>query len=216
MSPSASEMTAGTSRTEWVGGLRSPGSDSAVSVLYLADESGREYLFRPTARVQSLEERFTPPSEGVVSEIQLLARSGTARFIVSAQPEELGHEILPHLPSLVLDPAWRSIYINASDQDAANETFSLRVTDEPDKWAAEIETLRAFHFDVVTVDLSGGDHGWADSALDVASVAFLLWQEGDDTQPAYEAGIRWALRIEKQAGAHLEWSLEPLHQGGTK
>ena len=151
------------------------------------------------------------PSPGILSEIRLLARSGSARFVVTSDPPELGHEILPHLPHLLLDPSWRSIYINAQDQAATEEAFSLKMPTDPEQWATELETLRAFHFDVVTVDLTGNQADWAGSALDVASVAFLLWPAGQDRGPAYDAGIRWEMHIVKEEGDHLEWTLEPLH-----
>jgi hypothetical protein len=82
---------------------------------------------------------------------------------------------------------------------------------EPDQWSEELEALRAFHFDVVTVDLTGNQSSWAGSALDVASVAFLLWQVDEDRKPAYDAGIRWEMHIKREEGDHLEWTLEPLH-----
>ena len=123
-----------------------------------------------------------------MSEIRLLARSGSARFVVTASPDELGHDILPHLPLILLDPSWRSIYINASEQQAEHEAFSLRMPREPDKWAAELETLRAFHFDVVTVDLTGNRSDWASTALDVASVAFLLWPMEEDRRAGARRG----------------------------
>jgi hypothetical protein len=63
---------------------------------------------------------------------------------------------------------------------------------------------------VVTVDLSGGEHRWTSDALDVASVALLLWPAGADTAPAYDAGIRWRLHIAVTSAAELDWSLEPL------
>ena len=70
-----------------------------------------------------------------------------------------------------------------------------------DTWPEEVEALRAFHFDVVTVDLTGGDRVWEARVLDVASVAFLLWQAGEDARPAYDAGIRWHLaRLVAQRG----------------
>jgi MshEN domain len=212
MTPAPSEMTSGRTRAEWEADVKRAGVATPVDVHYIADESGREYLFEPRhVESSSVVERFPPPSAGILSEVRLLARSGTARFIVIVDPPELGHEILPHLPTLLLDEAWRSIYINARDQDAAEEAFSLKVPSDSKTWVVEIEKLRAFHFDVVTADLSGGDSSWAGSALDIASVAFLLWQEEDDVRPAYEAGIRWQLRIAMQGGGHLEWSLEPLH-----
>jgi hypothetical protein len=182
-----------------------------VEVRYLADESGLEYLFRPIQERSILQDRFPLPSPGIMSEIRLLARSGAARFVVTADPDDLGHDILPHLPILLLDPSWRSIYINASEQKAAQEAFSLHMPQDPEQWAKELETLRAFHFDVVTVDLTGNQDSWASTALDVASVAFLLWPMDVDRRPAYDAGIRWELHIERVPGNQLDWTLEPLH-----
>jgi len=211
MMPGPTEMTAGQPRSQWEAELYRSGSITPVAVDFISDESGSEFLIKTRAEAVLIGERFTAPPEGIVSEIRMLCRAGTARFVVAVEPADLGHEILPHLPSMLLDPSWRSIYINAQDQDAAEEAFSLKMPDDPQVWASEIEALRAFHFDVVTVDLSGGDNSWAGSALDIASVAFLLWQHDDDVRPAMEAGIRWQLRIEKGADDRLAWSLESLH-----
>ena len=211
LTPSAKEQVEGQTRVQWDGQLSREGMVTPVEVRYLADESGHEYLFRPVLAHSALYDRFTPPSPGVLSEIRLLARSGSARFVVTAAPEEVGHEILPHLPVLLLDPSWRSIYIHAGDQAAAEEAFSLPMPSDPDQWASELETLRAFHFDVVTVDLTGNQADWAGTALDVASVAFLLWPVGEDRRPAYDAGIRWELNVSRGDGDRLAWTLEPLH-----
>ena len=211
LSPPPQDHVTDVERAQWSAQLNREGMVTPVEVRYLADESGHEYLFRPVKEQTLLQERFSAPNPGIMSEIRLLARSGSARFVVTADPDELGHEILPHLPLLLLDPSWRSIYINASVQDAENEAFSLRMPQDPDKWAAELETLRAFHFDVVTVDLTGNQDEWASTALDVASVAFLLWPMKEDRRPAYDAGIRWELHIDRDEGNSLEWSLEPLH-----
>jgi hypothetical protein len=131
---------------------------------------------------------------------------------VTTTPLAVGHEILPHLPELLLDQTWRSIYINAADRSAAAEAFSHRLSDDPAAWAAELESLCAFQFDVVTVDLDGGVDAsdWPASALDVGSVAFLLWRSDEDVVPAYAAGIRWHLHISQLDGGGLEWTLEPL------
>ena len=200
-----------TVRAQWEAQLNREGVVQPVEVRYIADESGHEFLFRPVHASTRLMDRFPPPNEGVMSEIRMLARSGSARFVVTTDPNEVGHEILPHLPPLLLDPSWRSIYVNAQDTDAAEEAFSLKMPSDPEGWAAELETLRAFHFDVVTVDLTGNQSDWASTALDVASVAFLLWPMEEDRRPAYDAGIRWELHIARAEGDRLEWSLEPLH-----
>lgn len=211
LEPAPQENVAGRDRAQWNGQLNREGMVTPVEVHYLADESGLEYLFKPVQERSILQERFPLPAPGIMSEIRLLARSGAARFVVTATPDDLGHDILPHLPLLLLDPSWRSIYINASEQKAAQEAFSLHMSQDPEQWAKELETLRAFHFDVVTVDLTGNQGSWASTALDVASVAFLLWPMDEDRRPAYDAGIRWELHIERAPGNQLEWTLEPLH-----
>jgi hypothetical protein len=198
-------------RAMWEARLQRAGTVTPVDVRYLADESGLEYLFHPLKAVSQLQERFPPPNSGVLSEIRLLTRSGRARFVVTVTPAALGHRILPHLPELLLDPNWRSIYINASDRPEAAEAFSHRLSDDPEAWTTELETLRAFQFDVVTVDLAGESKDWPASALDVASVAFLLWSPEEDMEPAYDAGIRWHLQIRASEEGALEWTLEPLH-----
>ena len=208
--PAPSKQVGTKERHQFSARLNRQGMVTPVEVRYLADESGHEYLFRPTQEKHVVQERFPAPAPGILSEIRLLSRSGSARFIVTTKPEELGHDILPHLPTLLLDPAWRSIYVNASDQKAAGEAFSLQMPKDPDRWASELETLRAFHFDVVTVDLTGNAESWAASALDVASVAFLLWPPATDRRAAWEAGIRWELHLEMDGG-RLDWSLVPLH-----
>jgi len=197
-------------RATWEGILTRAGTTAQVDVRFLRDESGLEYLFLPREQPVEFRERFSPPAEAVLSEVRMLARSGKARFIVTSTPTPLGHQLLPHLPELLLDPMWRSIYINAADRPAAEEVFSHRLSDDPTAWAAELEALRAFRFDVVTVDLSGGAPDWPASALDVASVAFLLWDANDDVRPAHKAGIRWHLHIAQGGADDPVWTLEPL------
>lgn len=212
MTPGPRRKTAGKLRTVWEAELNRAGFVQPLVAQYLADESGSEYLFKPREVEDRLTDRFPPPSAGVLSEIRLLARSGTARFIVTTEPTSLGHALLPHLPALLLDPSWRSIYLHTSTQPAAGEAFSVTMPRDPEAWSTELESLRAFHFDVVTVDLSGANRHWAKELLDVAAVAFLLWQVGDDTEPAFAAGIRWRLHVVQSDDAQLDWSLEPLHE----
>lgn len=208
LSPPPAEMVTGP-RGEWDAEIGHDEITQAVTVHCIADESGREYLFLRREEIGAVEERFPAPPPGIVSEIQSLARSGTARFAVIADPPELGRELLPHLPQLTLDPAWRSIYLNATDQPAAEEAFSVKLPADPSTWGGEIEALEVFHFDVVTVDLSGGEADWVDRVLDIASVAFLLWSD-EDLDSAREAGVRWRLGVRRGADEEVEWSLESL------
>ncbi len=210
LAPPPAEHVKGVTRADWMAVIQREGVPSEVRVDYLSDESGHEFLFRPVKPHVPVTERYTPPPAGIVQEVRMLARSGAARFVVTSEPKELGHEILPHLPVLLLDPSWRSIYINASEQEAADEAFSLRIPKDPASWEAELDTLQAFRFDVVTVDLTGNEGSWADSALDVASVAFLLWDTSEDRGAAVDAGIRWELHIGRNENGTLAWSLKRL------
>ena len=209
--PSLASMTEGRARRDWLGELVRLGVSTAVDVHFLADESGREYLFHPRAVPAPTRSSYPPPTGGILSEVRLLARSGNARFVFTAAPPELGREILPHLPELLLDPSWRSIYLHSRERGVASEVFSHRLSEDRAKWRAEIESLLAFQFDAVTVDLAGGEADWAPSALNLGSVAFLLWADGADIGPAYDAGIRWHLHVLRRGDGQLDWSLEPLH-----
>ena len=211
VSPSPEEQVDDHRRADWHAEMNRGGMVMPVKVQYLADESGAEYLFKPIHHESELQERFPPPSAGILSEIRMLARSGSARFIVMSEPADLAHEILPHLPTLLLDPSWRSIYLTDPDSSAADEAFSIELPDQEDDWAAELDSIRGFHFDVVTVDLPGDPEKWLQSALDIAAVAFVRWHGHVDTRVAHEAGIRWTMTLEAKDGGRLEWSLEPLH-----
>ncbi len=210
LSPSLSEVSADGPRSKWDAQLTSVGTAMRVQVDSLVDESGREVLFAPVTQPESLRDRFPGPAEGLVAEVRLLARAGTARFIVQTEPDELCRDILPHLHELMLDPSWRSVYVHSHERESADETFSIRVSDDPAEWIDELNALRSFLFDVVTVDLVGGDQRWAEAALDMAAVAFLYWPFEDDTTAAHKAGVRWVLKVERYDEDALRWSLEAL------
>ena len=210
LDPGTERAARGQGRARWTAQLSGAGTVTPVEVLFLADESGCEYVFHPSRAEASGPRRFALPPAGVSSEVRLLARTGKARFVVTTDPPELGHELLPYLSDLLFDPGWRSIYVHADDRRREEDVFSCRIPADPRKWPGELEALRAFHFDVVGVDLDGDGAEWPAAALDVASVAFVLWAR-EDLRPAYDAGIRWHLRVVREASGELEWSLEPLN-----
>jgi len=209
--PPSTEVGRDDRRKHWTAELAREGILHAVEVRYLGDESGRELLFRPGRERTVLGERFDPPPREILSEVRLLARSGSAGFLVTATPPALGHEIVPHLPLLLFDPSWRSIHVTDRPRPASQGIFSVELpADAPEAWRDEIEALRPFHFDVTTLDLSGPPERWIDPALEVASVAFLRWRVDDDPRVAREAGIRWELTIAREEGeGRLGWRLAP-------
>jgi hypothetical protein len=186
------------------------GYQHPVELRYLSTGVGEEYVFRPVRQQSRLEERFPTPPGSVLSEVRLLARSSIARFLVAGDPAELAREIVPHLPRLLLDPSWRSVHVVAKPHVATEEVFSIVAPTDAAAWEKQAEGLRTFHFDAVSVDPSGADTPWALAALDVASVAFVLWNEGMDKRAAHDAGIRWELHIARALGHTLSWKLDPL------
>lgn len=208
--PPSEEIGPDDRRKEWHGEINREGVVHRVVIRYMGSDNGAEYLFRPVQEGSRLRERFDPPPQGVVSEVRMLARSGSARFIVVTRPETLGRAILPRLPDLLLDPSWRSIHMTGAEGSAAEGAFTVELPSEDrERWLTEFELLRPFHFDAVTADLPVDDPDWIQPLLDIASVVFLLWPEDADPEPMREAGIRWELTVEEAGSERLEWTLAP-------
>lgn len=210
MEPSPSDRIQGRDRAVFSAQLNRRGMVGSVNVRYLSDESGEELLVRPVQEPANVDVGFALPPDGIVSEVRLLARAGAGRFIVTTEPKDFGHEILPRIPDVLLDPHWRSIYVHDGTGDVSERAFSLRMPEEEDQWAGELDALRSFRFDVVTVDLHGSPDRWLEEALGIASVAFVLWPPSADRDVARHAAIRWELHIARGSDDQLEWSLNPV------
>lgn len=209
VSPSPSAEVAASDRSRFVAHVSRSGVVSPAEVECIATPGGREYLFRSTDDGNGPRNRFTPPEPGLAMEIRLLARSGSARFAVTADPGELGPLILPHLPRLLLDRSWREVHL-AFDGGDEDDVFRVALSSTEEHRAEELEELRGFGFDVVTADLTGGGTAAMRAIFDVAGVSFVLWPPSDDRKTAYEAGIRWELHLTRLEGDRLDWSLLPL------
>ncbi len=193
----------------WSGAMEREGASIPVEVRVLTSPAGTEYLIRPVEADTRLHERFHPPPQGILSEVRLLARSGTARFAVTTTPESLAEAILPYLPALLLEPSWRSVHVGG-EGEPPEDVFMVVLPTDPEGRAGAIGDLRAFHFDALTAHLPGDPEEWAPEVLDLAGAAFLAWSGEADRRVADRIGIRWELRIEGGEGGRFEWSLLPL------
>jgi type IV pilus assembly protein PilB len=207
VSPPPSAQVASQERKHFRAQLSREGIVTPAEVDYLSGPGGREFLFEPVEERSGLHDRFPPPAAGVLTEIRLLARSGSARFAVVADPE-FGAELLPYLPTLLLDPAWRAVHVAGVRRPA--DVFQVVLPDDGRARRGELEALRAFGFDAVTASLAELGPDTADAVADVASVVFLLWPGDADRRLAHEAGVRWELRVDRAQGGALDWGLEPL------
>lgn len=196
---------------QWVVRLSAPGCSLDAQAYRLSDESGVEYVFLPVGEPEVSSPTFRTAPEAVVVEVAELVRDGRARFLLTSEPPAVAADLLPHLPRLLLDDHWRSIYINAEGRPVADIVFSVEVGSDRSTWPRHLAALRAFHFDAVTADLAGADRKTIDGTLDLAPVAFLLAGDEDAAQLAYAAGVHWRLHVQQNSNGFLDWSLELLN-----
>jgi hypothetical protein len=212
VSPAPGERVGDAPSSTFSGRVNRRGIVTPVEVRHLHSPGGREYLFRAVPERSAARERFSAPPAAIVSEVRLLARSGAARIGVTTKPRGLGSRILPHFPALLIDPSWRSVHVRRGPGREDGDIFSIALTDDRASRARELEGLKAFRFDVVTVDLEGGwaDGGWSD-ALDLAPVGFVL-MEAEGRTVAWDVGLRWEIRVEEREAGNggLAWALGSL------
>jgi len=181
-----------------------------VEVRHMSEDAGEEILFLVREEEDAPTHGFSRPGEGILTEVRLLTRTGAARFRVETNPVEMVDELLPHLPSLFFGPAWRSVHLAADAEDAA-QVFAVTLPEDREAWAQRLESLRSFHFDVLTAELHGDDTRWLGAVLDVASVAFISLDPDSGPAEDLDAGLRWRLRVTRTDGDYLEWSLDALN-----
>jgi type IV pilus assembly protein PilB len=196
-------------RASWSGFVNHEGLMTPVEVSCLASRNGSEYLICPVREPSMIEERFPPAPAALVTEIRLLARTGTARIAVTSDPESLAREILPYLPMLLLDPAWRALHLTDRLEDAPESVLTYEILEESQSIAA-VEELHAFRFDVITVDLSTPQEAWLSDILALSPVTFVRYGASGDLSKARMGGLRWGLGIREQDEGKLAWHLDPL------
>lgn len=196
---------------DWDVRLEAPGCALDARASRLADESGVEYVFLPAGDPEVSSPTFRTAPSGIIEEVAGLVHDGRARFVVTSEPARLGPEILPHLPRLLLDEHWRSIYINSEGRAVADVVFSVEIGSDRTTWPERLDSLKAFHFDAVSADLAGADTAAVEATLDLAPVAFLLGGGDDESRLANESGVHWRLHVEEDPRGFLDWTLELLN-----
>lgn len=209
LSPPPEEQVRGDEPRAWKGQLTVDGATCAVHVRHVSSSSGAEYAFSPDPMRARLLERFGPPPAALISEVRMLARSGAARFAVTADPEDVGTEMLPYFPSLLFDETWRSVHLQSPGIEVPDGVFTLVVDGSEPGGGMPLEEIRPFHLDVATVRLTGDPARWGSDVLDVAASAFVWWGDGD-RGGAVQIGLRWGIHLDARNEGLVEWSLRPL------
>jgi hypothetical protein len=173
--------------------------------------SGRELLFTRTEDRRRTRRRFPTPPAALLSEVNLVVRSGSVRFALTTSPAEAAPELLSYLPSLLLDPTWRTVHLRSADPGIEDLFVAVVPPDLAGREAA-LSELRAFRFDVVTAHLADPLGDWLDHVLDVGRVAFVPCGSEEDRRTAEAAGVTWELKAQFDDGDAIEWSLVPLRR----
>ena len=211
VSPTPSDARDGRGFGSFDSEIQLAGVHVPVAVRFMA-AGGRlqELVFQPKNHGHSRRNEFAPPPPAVLSEVRLLANSGSARFLVRVSPSDLGARIIHHLPALLLGSAARAVAVTGEGRGGPEDVLLHEVPTDADLRARALEDLRAFCFDAVSGDLSGPPPTWLDGVLDVAQSVFILWPPSADPDLAHARGVRWQLRITEAEGDHLEWALSAL------
>jgi hypothetical protein len=175
----------------------------------MRSRSGREILFVRTEDRTRVQDRFPPLPSTLLSDVNLLVRSGAGRFALTTSPSETAEEILPYLPLLLFESTWRTVHLQSVDR-AGDDLFVAVIPSSPDEREESLAELRAFRFDAVTAQLSGPLEDWVEAVLDVGRVAFVTCYSDSDRRAAQKAGISWELQLERSDSGAMEWSLTPL------
>jgi len=197
--------------SSWPGEIQYEGVSCPVEVSYLSTPSGTEIVFAPTSEPRRLPDRFPRPPASLIAEIRLLVRSGTPGFLLSTEPAGLSEELLPHVPSLLLNPAWRSVHLQHEGGDR-EKILAVKVPDSAPALSDTLANLCAFRFDALTASLHGPLESWLHEVMGTATVTFVAARSEGDRQSAVEGGIGWELRVIQGGSGELEWSLLPLRE----
>jgi len=207
--PRFSEQTAGKQLAKWSGQLQSKGASQKVEVSTMSSQSGREILFVRIEDRTRPHDRFPPPPPTLISDVNLLVRSGSGKFAFTTSPPETADEILPYLPRLFLDSTWRTVHLLDVDREV-DDLFVAVIPSHPADRQNSLADLGAFRFDAVTAQLSSPPEDWVEAVLDIGRVAFVICRSDLDRRAAQKAGISWELLLQRSEQGAMEWSLSPL------
>lgn len=230
--PAAAEWTQAERELSW-GGTRIP-----LTHRHLRTPVGEELVFDLQGPEPSALE-VDPPPAALIEEVRLLERAGAARFLVQIHPPSLTDHLLPHLPELLLGPQVRTVHVGECTELPG--ILRLPIPEpSPDGEAPagapgfpQVAQLRALRFDALTARIpSEVSAALLPRLARGAGAVFLVvdrgrrGRESADRSPAGGASARsggepadpalgWRLRIQREEGGRLAWSLLPAASGAA-
>lgn len=183
------------------------GTDVGVDLRRMGTPRGSELLMERTGEEDNPDFEVPPPS--VVTEVRLLVRSGAGRFAVRTEPPELVNSLLPAMPRLLLGPDLRYGYLGPVP-DPPPAGLNLGDPDDPVVLRQFLKDLRAFRFDALAAAPSGDLDDWIADLVRAAGTIFVSPSVPEERSRLASAGVGWELRVIREEGGHLDWSLIPI------
>jgi hypothetical protein len=188
------------------GGTRIP-----VSVRRVASSTGEEWMLE-VRRIDAVPASFDPPPATFLEEVRLLVRAGAGRFLLQANPDALGPELLPHLPRILLGDHVRAVHLAGDGREGEGGdpgVFTLPVPSVEAEALGLLARLRPFGMEAITADLAHWTPAIA-SALAGAGVVVVVLAP----QPAH-AAFGWILQVAREEGGRLRWQVRPRIPEGS-
>lgn len=209
LDPDPQNAMSGNDVGEWRAELECHGVRMRVDVSYLGSRGGTELFIRPASGAGP--DDIAPPGPSVVSEICELVRSGDTFIRVVCDPPALHAALLPRIPSFVLSESIRSIHLTDRPGDLPRHAASLRLSRDPDQANVQIQSIRSFEFDVITVDLTQPSPDEITMIAGLAPTVFAVIP--DATAIQFPSHRSWELIIKENDQGRLDWRLQRLDNG---
>lgn len=203
-SPSERAATPGQPVARWSATLRSGSGLLEVDARALAGDGGLEYVFRPLASLRPVPavDAGTTIPDSIASELRVLGRTGV-RVAFAADDAALAASVLSRLPVLVWGDEVRAAHLAVAKTPAGDFTLTPASPSDP-----LLESLEAYCFDVLTVDLP--DDYPLERIVASSPVAVVRIREADRDGRLDELGIGWVLEVDTRDEGVPEWELRAV------
>jgi hypothetical protein len=212
LSPSLLERLPRRGEASWIASFQNPGEGPVMlDVRGLATDEGRELLF--ARRAPSESEHILPsvPQE-LLDELRLVLEQSRTVLAIRSHSGDMGRDLLPHLPGLLLPTGHRSVHLSGSEglaEPTGVLTLPLALAGRVGE--LRLSDLKEFHFDAVTVELPPDRAEDWDEIQGLADDVFVLMAGQDEgTAGLPPSGVNWLLELSMGDEGAWKWSLEPV------
>jgi hypothetical protein len=191
-------------RHEWSGTLERGSTRLPLDALAMVGSAGVELLFRPVQNVaDTTAAADVRLPAGLITELRLLWRGGSARVGVTGDDIDAVRAALPMLPTLCLGEHVRALHINVAGE--AGGAFALAA--EAD--AAFVQHVAACGLDAITIDLPAGEYA-VDPLIRAAPLCFVLLDRQEEAVTPTQVDVNWLL-TRHGGDSSGRWDLRALH-----